>query len=626
MNPIPDPQNRTRRASVGELRPSQLLFTFGVGSVVDLPNISVMVMGLDDWDETHSRTIEEPRLLEAVRRRCGPQVRELRLPPAPANPSAMPRQGSEESLVGVPVAVFPRWLFCTRCRQLAGMGSGLFRLAVDRYRPDKTRFIHENCRSGSSSEVLPARFLIACERGHLDDFPWIRFVHRGDSSCVCSLELRQTSATGEAANLFVKCKTCDAGRAMSEAFEEDAAAAFATCSGRRPQLRDHESEPCTAQPRAILLGASNLWFSDPMTVLAIPRESDALAQALAEHWSMVADIPAADHLQTLRNVHALGGLARWTNDELWGAIEQRRGRDAEPPSAEVSLLIPEWEAFTQIRPVAPSPDFKLREVAPPQAFAALLGRVVLAERLREVRALLGFSRIAPPGELGEPASETATPHAPITRRAPLWLPACDVRGEGIFLEINEDALQRWMSGAAAKHRDRLLFSAHRNDRARHKRTPVDKGYPGLRYALLHSLSHALLRRLAIECGYTASSIRERIYAREEDFDGPAMAGLLLYTAAPDSEGTLGGLVRLGEPEHLGRLLAGCLHEAEMCASDPLCAEHDPSTDSHGLHGAACHACLFLPETCCERANRYLDRATLVRVFGSEAEGFFSSPR
>ena len=248
---------------------------------------------------------------------------------------------------------------------------------------------------------------------------------------------------------------------------------------------------------------------------------------------------------------------------------------------------------------------------------------MLVERLREVRAIAGFTRIAPPGDVADGASEATTLLAPMTRRPPAWVPACDVRGEGIFLELNEDRLREWLETAVAVHRDRRLFNAHRADRVRHQRTPEDKGYPGMRYVLLHSLSHALLRRVAVECGYTAASIRERIYARTADSDGPAMAGLLLYTAAPDSEGTLGGLVRLGEPEHLGRLLRGCLHEAEMCASDPLCAEHDPSSDGHGLHSAACHTCLFLPETCCERGNRYLDRAALVRVFGGDGEGFFS---
>jgi Domain of unknown function (DUF1998) len=623
MSTTPTSTARTSRANLGELRPSQILFTFGVGSVVDLPNLSVMVMGLDDWDEGHMRTIEEPRLLEAVRAVCGAQVRELRLPPSPETRSTMPRPNSEESLIGVPVAVFPRWLSCTRCRQLAGVASGLFRLSKDPYRSDRTRFIHENCRVGSHSEVLPVRFLTACEKGHLDDFPWIRFVHRGDSTCIANLELRAISASGEVASLLVTCRTCNKSRMMSNAFDEDAASALGSCTGRRPQLRDYEQPACDASPRAILLGASNLWFPVPLTALAIPRERDELAQAVAEQWSILAQIPAREHLQTLRLVRQIGELSRWSDDEVWSAIEARRSREPEPSRQAASLRIPEWEAFTRVHPANQSEDFKEREVEVPREYAGLLRRVVLVERLREVRALAGFTRIAPPGELDDATSQAMAPRAPISRRPPLWVPACDVRGEGIFLEIKAEALEQWLGVAAAQVRDRMLFEAHREDRIRHQRTPVDQGYPGFRYALLHSLSHALLSRLTIECGYTMASIRERIYSRTADGDGPAMAGLLLYTAAPDSEGTLGGLVRLGEPEHLGRLLDGCLHDTEICASDPLCAEHNPAIDGHGLHGAACHACLFLPETCCERGNRYLDRAALVRIFGSDTGGFFS---
>lgn len=123
-----------------------------------------------------------------------------------------------------------------------------------------------------------------------------------------------------------------------------------------------------------------------------------------------------------------------------------------------------------------------------------------------------------------------------------------------------------------------------------------------------------MRQLALSAGYTAASIRERIYAGKPS-SGDAMAGVLLYTAAPDSEGTLGGLVALGDPDRLGRLVGEALEQIRVCASDPLCAEHDPSGATGGLHGAACHACLFAPETSCELANRYLDRTLLVQGFG-----------
>ncbi len=135
----------------------------------------------------------------------------------------------------------------------------------------------------------------------------------------------------------------------------------------------------------------------------------------------------------------------------------------------------------------------------------------------------------------------------------------------------------------------------------------------LRYVLPHSLAHALIRQFALECGYTCASIRERIYSRPPGGDREVMAGVLLSTAAPDSEGTLGGLVRLGEPKTFGRHLDQALEAMRPCTSDPLCAEHHPLRDGLTLHGAACHACLFLPETSCERGNKYLDRNVAARL-------------
>jgi hypothetical protein len=101
-----------------------------------------------------------------------------------------------------------------------------------------------------------------------------------------------------------------------------------------------------------------------------------------------------------------------------------------------------------------------------------------------------------------------------------------------------------------------------------------------------------------------------------------MAGILLYTSAPDSEGTLGGLVQLGEPATLGRLMEQALGQAALCASDPLCAESDPDREGLTRNGAACHACLHVPETSCERGNAYLDRTLLVETLGWRARPFF----
>jgi hypothetical protein len=180
-----------------------------------------------------------------------------------------------------------------------------------------------------------------------------------------------------------------------------------------------------------------------------------------------------------------------------------------------------------------------------------------------------------------------------------------------------------MSARCGPASAKALREAHRSWRLR-RNLPLQDGWPGERYVLLHSLAHALIRELALECGYTASSIRERIYASESTDDEP-MAGVLLYTAAPDSEGTLGGLVSLGEPDELGPLLRHALERAQLCSSDPLCADHEPRSDG-SVHAAACHACQFASETSCERGNRFLDRATLVPTLkdaaGDRRLGYF----
>jgi hypothetical protein len=170
-----------------------------------------------------------------------------------------------------------------------------------------------------------------------------------------------------------------------------------------------------------------------------------------------------------------------------------------------------------------------------------------------------------------------------------------------------------------------LRRAHQEWRKRRGLDPA-AGWPGERYVLLHTLAHALINELALECGYAAASIRERIYAEAPGGERPPMAGLLLYTAAPDAEGTLGGLVRLGQAELAGPLFARALERMRLCAADPMCANHCPDVNEDVLHGAACHACLFVPETSCERGNRYLERATLCETLVGAGIGFFEDTR
>ncbi|WP_017591342.1 DUF1998 domain-containing protein [Nocardiopsis potens] len=606
---------------VGELRASQLLHTFGVGAVVDLPNISVVVRGLDDWKKENTGVLRENRLLAAVRGKLGGQVKELRTPPyTPPTKSVY----DDWTRVGVPVAAFPRWLRCTRCRRLASADSGLFELLSDPYRPDRVRFVH-GChgQGGKRPSAVPARFVLACEAGHLDDFPWMYFVHYGSvpeaGEGGHTLSFSERGSSGEARNLFVLCG-CGQRRAMSEAIgQEYAERNLPACRGRHPHLGTFEG--CGGLSRAMSLSATNAWFPLRISAFTLPEADTALDDEIARNWDLLGALAVLPKESALNLVEAMAfwpELERFGRDAVWDTIQARSNGEAEQQAEhdDTDLATPEWRTFTG--PDVPDlPEFTTKTVPTPPSAASYLERVLLVPRLRQVSALYGFTRIDAP-EFDVVATEDARV-APLSAEAPLWAPCAEQRGEGIFLKFREERIAEWERSAAVIAREALLRDGH--DRWREKRGMKPGEWPGARYLLLHSLAHCLIREFSLEAGYSAAGIAERVYARTGE---EPMAGILLYTAAPDSEGTLGGLVSLAEePARLEGLLVQALDAARLCSSDPLCSEHDP-TDSARLHGAACHACLFAAETSCEHNNHYLDRALVVETMAGTGKetGFF----
>ena len=603
---------------VGELRPSQILLTYGIGALADLPNLSAVITGLEDWPVQPLSEITEDRLLASVREELGSQVLHLMAPPRVQEEASARSFGDEAAnSVGVPVASFPRWLVCPHphCRLLAPISSGLFELKTDLFRPDRARYQHRNCFSKSPTPALPIRFLTACSFGHLDDFPWVDYSHKGQPCANPELRFLEQGSGDEPTDLVVRCTQCEARRSMAEALERDGPYEVA-CAGRRPHLRDYAPDGCRARMRVITLGASNTWFPALRTALTLPTEGDRLAQMVESHWGLLSKAENSDFLKAFRLTGQLNAFTQYTDDQLWKAIQTRKA-GAVPEAAD--LKTPEYKALTNPSSIARSVDFRARVVSIPAAHTRWLEKVVLAERLREVRTLIGFTRIESLAELDDPASERAR-RAPISRQPPKWVPATEIRGEGLFLQFREAEIRKWADGLG--NRDREFARSHKQWRTLRKIPSPDAGYPGLRFVLLHSFAHALMRQFALECGYSAASLRERIYAKNpEDEDGPS-AGILIYTGAPDSEGTLGGLVSLGEPQTLSRHIQCALGAMLLCASDPLCAEHDPPQDGLTLHASACHACLFSAETSCERGNRYLDRSVLVETVESRGVAFF----
>jgi hypothetical protein len=307
-------------------------------------------------------------------------------------------------------------------------------------------------------------------------------------------------------------------------------------------------------------------------------------------------------------------LERYSVEQLWRALQTE-------PGEEEDLKLPEYTAFLHPEAkVSGKTEFEISLRPVPSGFDTRFSSVIAASRLREVRALRGFTRIDSIPDLGErtDVSELEVRIAPLGLKEIDWLPGIDLRGEGIFLQLDMTALSQWEQRDTVKQDNARL--AGQFEEWRRSRDMDERPFPGMRYVLLHTLAHVLIRQFALDCGYSSSALRERIYCRT---GADAMAGLLIYTASSDSDGSLGGLVDQADSDRLGPLVAGALHDSAFCASDPLCGGSDIGAATN-LNGAACHACLLLAETSCEFGNRLLDRAVLVETVGEREIAFFET--
>lgn len=603
---------------IGQARPSQLITTAGVGATIDLPSMSVIVRGLDAWNPEHQELIDEPRLLDAVRGVLGQQVRTLKHAPWDAKADDDPW-----TRIGVPVTPFPRWLRCPVCHRLGAIDDGQFEL-VHRWgrRPDLAKYVHAQCGRQSGRPMakrracVPARFVVVCEDGHMDEFPYVEYVHQTRTEGMCDgPQLTMTDLSSTLAPLVtIKCVECDHGRSIRDAAGRDGHKNLPRCRGRHPHLQLFADGGCDKKPRLMVLGASNLWFSVSASALHLPT-GQTVEDVVVANWEVLGAQQSPAVVQAIiEGMDALRSLRAYPVADVWGCIEKLRAAGGpRPPEYSGNLKDAEWQLLARPTTDRQDADFRAEVTPSPDGYDRLLDQVVLVPRLREAKALVGFTRLsAPEREELQPAKLVR-----LSQRASEWVPAVEQRGEGVFLQLREDMVAAWVERVDDHEHIRALRAAYRQwafDRA----SVPQAGFPIERYTLIHTLSHLLMRKMALECGYSSASLRERLYLGTP---GSPAAGVLITTAASDSEGTLGGLVSLGLAYHLGRLLNLALEEAEHCSSDPLCAEHMP-TDQHAvLHNAACHACLFASETSCEAGNRWLDRAVLVDLTNGDGLAF-----
>lgn len=602
------------------VRQAQTVLPFGVGAVLDVQGESFVAASIETWPQAKTPVPSE-RL-----------AAKLGVTGLFAAPHTLNDRYDKPDSPGVPYVRFPGWLFCGACRTMV-------------------RFLRENEKPGeppvctscaAAPRLAPMRFVRICPDGHLDDVDWWYWAHsrlEPEQRAACSeskqawkarrLSFRVADRASGLEALSVRCgatrpdgKPCGAERDLLDILGPQGG----RCSGRNPWQRWNEHATCGQQGHIVQRTAGNVYYPVVYSALDIPQSAEPpraaqdAADAVRGHdcWPLLLGALGAPRADTFRNLikedtDAPESLIDQLVAEATGAPAVASGGG--PDSKKIDLSRDEWNAFDAVEIPEPTKEFAIRRTGlgldgeteePWATLDAHVGGIILADRLREVRALTGFRRNSPGGTLVS---------ADTSGRL-RWLPATEVYGEGIVLTLDEQRLTAWESDPRVQahvHGIRTDLDASFRDEQLAE-TVGSELSP--RFLLLHTLAHLLIRQLSFDSGYTTASLRERVYGRPEY----GQHGLLIYTAAGDAEGTLGGLVRQGEAPHFAETLIRMLEATAWCSADPLCAEHT-GQGLGNLNRAACHACSLLPETSCQTGNTLLDRALIVGSAG--VPGYFA---
>ena len=565
---------------LGELRPNQIITTFGPGSIVDAVKDSVTVLDLNYWKEKGKKIIDG-RLASYLGVDC----------------FYMPRTSYSRD---VPVVSFPYVHVCSnvKCGRLFD--------ARNNFDLDKYLRFGVNCPD-CHRQAYPSRFITICENGHMDDFPWRWWVHRGDNACKGNLRMYSTGNTSTLADMWVEC-TCGAKRSMAGAMQKENFDGL-KCIGHHPFRPNHKNEKCAKKIIPSQRGASNVYFAVSRSAISIPPWINPLFNLIDEHLRLIESYKEDFGEMGVQKIYEKY-FSAYTRDEFDTALKRRLDNIKE--FTEIKQM--EYDAITHHSdPVYASnkKHFKAEEDPLPEYLKKYFKRIIRVTRLREVRVLLGFTRVDAPDPDADEQANIVYLNKGKTEK---WLPAAEIHGEGIFIEFNKETIDAWLS-------DEKLSALSGKYAECYREFCESRGWTitvlrAARYVLMHTFAHLLIKQMSMSSGYSSSAIRERIYF------GDKMSGVLLYTGSADKEGSLGGLVELGTINRLNKLMRDAFQEALLCTNDPECLNNIPA--GNNSNGAACHSCCMVSETACENGNRMLDRGLVVPIAGREKQAYFKS--
>ena len=611
------------------VRRAQLISPFGVGAMIDFPNDeALMTAGLDAWPYAIESCPSEWKINEErLQDRLG--VDHFRMPPDYRKDDEDVRYRFQQ----IPFVRFPRWHYCP----LAGCGKMVKRNLFGAGIPSCDSSTLAGLPNYRHPRPIPVRFVSICPRGHIEDFPFMEWVHSGSSSENASTHVLSYKAGKSAAlaGIRITC-SCGKSRTMGGAFnfDKDSGGALSSfgyfCHGNQPWLgvTDNNGQNCGDHLRVVQRGGANVYFPRTYSSIYLPlwgEETDSkIVQTLEESkvWNILTSGLEEGTNISPERCEAVAQMRGVDSGKLLEAAQRRLDGDRIPVDAtEEDFRRSEYEALRNARGDQVTDLFVEKVDVGNYAnwVCEIFDKICLVRKLRETRVLESFSRLLPVDSDEGPSAVGVQPLA--AKSSIKWLPATIVRGEGIFFELNERQVAKWIDDGDAELRASKLSAQFNQSRLQRG---IGTVLVDAKFLMMHTLAHILIRQLSYDCGYGSAALRERLYCNRSA-GSEAMQGILIYTAAGDSEGTMGGLVRQGTPGNLEPSIMAAIKSSVWCSSDPVCIESGgQGTDSANL--AACHSCALLPETSCEEGNRLLDRAMICGTPENSNTGFLSKYR
>ncbi|MBD7970414.1 DUF1998 domain-containing protein [Paenibacillus gallinarum] len=564
------------------IRPSQLIYQSGPGAIVELLNQSVIIKSADQWNTDRAPQEKDVRITSFL------GVDHVRI--------LNENLGKQK----IKAVEFPKWKICPKCHNMTNYDNA-------------TCYYCSRKNKDDIQELYASRFVLACENGHLSDFPYHEWVHR-NKPCTekfkdSRLILKTRGLSGSLSDLHVICLHCKHSESLGNIMkpdERDKHSLF-NCQGERPWISPSANEPCKCKMKTTLRGASNVYSPSIVSFLQVPLTASSsefevlyLVEKDKENFKKAYEgmrEPGLEMVCSFKNIPSsfVPIIKRYLDGEM----------NLEESSTYESIKKQEWN--TLIQDEINDDRFSSKKVDISPILVPYFDGIFRIDSVPEVQVLKEFTRLDYIDRFTE--DEVKTQQVVITNELK-WLPAVRNYGEGIFFQFNLDKLLQWEQTEQVTSAIIKSYNAYREE---FNNTPLNI-LP--RQILIHTFSHALLQQLAAHCGYTTTSLKERIYASDD------MYGVFIYTASGDSEGSLGGLTNLVQSEKLLPIIIRALEKMNYCSSDPICS--DGEFEYHtSANGAACHACTFVSETSCEWGNLLLDRRTLININPNQKDGYFN---